>query len=933
VAADAAQLLADWTRFLSGLPPDSALPRVVLESWTRCRDARVDPRPERQTFRRVSPEDLERRLKANGELLEIARPHAEWLTALLGQVPHVVSVVDRDGVVLASTGTAPAPREACGRLPGYDWSEVAMGTNGAGTALAADQPVAIVGPRHFCQVWHDATCVAAPIHGPDGGVIGALDLTTSVADGSPERLAVVAHIAHTVGQDLARRHARQDTGRVRRLAEASLGINSTLSLRDLVQVITEQARELIGAHMAVTGQTVSENWAQMIDCVSLSDKYAAWRTYAEKPDGSGIYAEVCRLNRPMRLTQAELEAHPAWRDFGQAAGRHPPLRGWLAAPLIAHDGANLGLIQVSDKYEGDFTEEDEAVLVQLAQMASVAIENARLLDELAGERSRLVAVLEQMPAGVMLAEAPSGRLLLANERVQGILRHHLGPAGAVEEYGASRAFHPDGRPYRPEDYPLARAVRSGEVVVNEEMTYLRGDGTCCILSANAAPIRDANGRVVAGVVTFQDITERRRFETLLAEEARLVEAIVTGAPLSDILTALARFIEEQSGEALCSIVLFDADRACLRHGAAPSLPAGYTSRIDGLGIGPRAGSCGTATYRRETVVVTDIAEDPLWERWRDVALAHGLRACWSSPIFGNTGEVLGTFAVYYRTPRAPAERDTELVEVLIRLAAIAIERGRAEAERAQLFAREQAARAEAEAAARARDAFLARASHELRTPLTSALGTVRLLKRALAGVIQASPHELTDIANRNLDMMLDLLNNLLDASKLHAGVDDLTVQPVEAQAIIGRSLDVVSPQARERDVELRVEVPRDLRVPADPLKLEQVLVNLLANAVKFTPRGGRVTVEAASEAGAIVVRVRDTGEGIPREHLERIFEPFFQAGRHGRQRPRGTGLGLAICRQIVQLHGGRIWAESEGPGQGASFVIMLPGGRAGQRVA
>jgi len=164
------------------------------------------------------------------------------------------------------------------------------------------------------------------------------------------------------------------------LTAAALAINSALSIEEVLQVITEQARSIIGAHQSVTSMTVNENWAQAINAVSLSDKYAQWRDYDEMPDGSGIYACICHTNRPMRMTQAQLEAHPRWRGFGKETGKHPPMRGWLAAPLIGRDGHNIGLIQLSDKYEGEFTEEDEAVIVQLAQMASVAIENTRLYE-------------------------------------------------------------------------------------------------------------------------------------------------------------------------------------------------------------------------------------------------------------------------------------------------------------------------------------------------------------------------------------------------------------------------------------------------------------------------------------------------------------------------------------------------------------------------
>jgi signal transduction histidine kinase/DNA-binding response OmpR family regulator len=240
---------------------------------------------------------------------------------------------------------------------------------------------------------------------------------------------------------------------------------------------------------------------------------------------------------------------------------------------------------------------------------------------------------------------------------------------------------------------------------------------------------------------------------------------------------------------------------------------------------------------------------------------------------------------------------------------------------------------EARAGVRLRDDFLARASHELRTPLTSALATVRLLKRAMAGTFKAEPEELVDIANRNLSAMLTLINDLLEASTLASGREPMALEPVDLATLVSRSLEVVGTRAREKLVALRVAVPAGLILQADPLKLKKVLVNLLDNAVKFTLAGGEVIVEAEAEAGSVLLRVRDTGMGIAHEHLEVIFEPFIQAGPPSRWRPHGTGMGLAICRQIVTLHGGRIWAESEGPGRGSTFTVRLQAALAATRAA
>ena len=169
-------------------------------------------------------------------------------------------------------------------------------------------------------------------------------------------------------------------------------------------------------------------------------------------------------------------------------------------------------------------------------------------------------------------------------------------------------------------------------------------------------------------------------DVLSAIDKAVLEMISSGAPLSDVLTVMSQIIEEQSPGLHCSILLLDPDRKSLRHGAAPSLPESYILAIEGITIGPRAGSCGTAAYRAEPVIVTDIATDPLWSDYRDLAGRHGLRACWSIPIISNDGKVLGTFAMYYREPRSPSREDLQVIERATHLAAIAIERQRAEAE-------------------------------------------------------------------------------------------------------------------------------------------------------------------------------------------------------------------------------------------------------------
>jgi len=179
-----------------------------------------------------------------------------------------------------------------------------------------------------------------------------------------------------------------------------------------------------------------------------------------------------------------------------------------------------------------------------------------------------------------------------------------------------------------------------------------------------------------GAIT--DITERKRAEALLAGEKRLLEMVARGDSLAHILDSLCRLVEEQAPDVLASILLLDSNGKQLRHGGAPSLPEAYTDAVDGSEIGPSVGSCGTAAYFGKQVIVSDIASDPLWSDFRELALAHSLRACWSTPIFSAEGKVIGTFAMYYREPRSPSPRDQEIIGQITHLAGVAIQHKLAE---------------------------------------------------------------------------------------------------------------------------------------------------------------------------------------------------------------------------------------------------------------
>jgi PAS domain S-box-containing protein len=230
------------------------------------------------------------------------------------------------------------------------------------------------------------------------------------------------------------------------------------------------------------------------------------------------------------------------------------------------------------------------------------------------------------------------------------------------------AVHPDDRSRVVADWRAA--VKNGQSV-GGEIRVRRVDGEFRWWLLRSVPLHDEAGNIVKWYGTGVDIEDRKRAESLFAGEKRILELVATGGSLAEILDSLCRLVEEQASGVLPSILLLDGDR--LRHGGAFSLPKTYTDAINGMVIGPSAGSCGTAAYRGEPVIVEDIATDPLWADYRGLALSHSLSACWSTPVFSSQGKVIATFASYYRAPRRATQHDHEIIDRITHLAGVAIQ--------------------------------------------------------------------------------------------------------------------------------------------------------------------------------------------------------------------------------------------------------------------
>jgi PAS domain S-box-containing protein len=274
-------------------------------------------------------------------------------------------------------------------------------------------------------------------------------------------------------------------------------------------------------------------------------------------------------------------------------------------------------------------------------------------------------VINAIPA-LVWSTLPDGAVDFVNDRWLEFTG--LSPRDA-QGWNWEATIHPDDRSTA--DAGWRAALKNGRPT-NGEMRVRRADGEYRWWLFRNVPLHDETGNITKWYGTGIDIDDRKRAESLLAAEKRILEMVAKGDSLAGIFDSLCRLVEERAKGVLASVLLLDGDR--LWHGGAPSLPKAYTDAINGAVIGPSAGSCGTAAYRREPVIVEDIATDPLWADYRDLALPHSLRACWSTPVFSSQGDVIATFAMYYREPRRPTQRDQEIIDQITHLTGIAIQK-------------------------------------------------------------------------------------------------------------------------------------------------------------------------------------------------------------------------------------------------------------------
>ena len=338
-------------------------------------------------------------------------------------------------------------------------------------------------------------------------------------------------------------------------------------------------------------------------------------------------------------------------------------------------------------------------------------------------------------------------------------------------------------------------------------------------------------------------------------------------------------------------------------------------------------ACAVALETQQRVIVEDVGQSALFVGSPSLKVMKkaGVRAVQSTPLVSSAGNVLGVISTHFSNPRRPTEQESRLMDLLARQAADFLERKHVEEEREELLAREHELRQTAEEANRLKDEFLAIMSHELRNPLNVILGYAELLLRSEEIRNSAPLHRMADAVKRNAVAQSKLIRDLLDLSRLRSGKLELNREIVSPVMSIHNAIETVREDAGGKNITIDVGALEEaVFVEADPVRLEQVIWNLLNNAVKFTPPDGRISVKLRAEPEEIVLTVEDNGQGINASFLPHIFEIFRQADSSTNRSQSGMGIGLAVVQQLVELHGGSVTAYSAGAGQGASFTIHLP---------
>jgi GAF domain-containing protein len=734
-------------------------------------------------------------------------------------------------------------------------------------------------------------------------------------------------------------------------------------------------------------ETVVKNAARVCGAVDASValvKDAVYRIAATNTPGtqSGVGTEslVDRDSHYGRVIVDRQIVHI--RDFREVAAEFPKSRAlrhgyrtMLGVPLL-REGVAIGALGFTRTEVSPFTEKQIALVKTFADQAVIAIENVRLFKELQERNRDLTEALEQQTATSeilrVIASSPTNiqpvldvvaenaaRLCDAlNALIYSVVGDSLQMVAQHGPVPAPAGLLPISR-----GLPTARAVVDRQTIhvhdlaaektefpESQSPAFQQLTGTRTILATpllregipigvitiRRQEIRPFTDKQIALLKTFADqaviaIENVRLFQELEArtgELARSVEelkalgevgqTVSSTLELETVLTRITSHAVQLTGAAGGAIYEYDEATEEFQLKGSHQIEKEFVEALRASPIRLGGGALGQAVSTRTPVEVADILDerDMSGTRTRPVLRRLGYRSLLAVPLL-RENRIMGGLTIFRRTPGSFAPEVVNLLQTFATQSVLAIQNAR-------LFREIEEKSQQIEAANRHKSEFLANMSHELRTPLNAIIGFSEVLGERLFGELNEKQAEYTEDILSSGRHLLSLINEILDLSKVEAGRMELELATFDLPLAIDNARTFVRERATRHGIALDVDVDERLGdITGDERKIKQILLNLLSNAVKFTPEGGRIGINARQADGSVEISVTDTGIGIAPEDQARIFEEFRQVGSDYAHKVEGTGLGLTLAKKFVELHGGKIWVESE-VGKGSKFTFALP---------